>query len=722
MSDPHFPSRVPWPRRLLRRWQGLMRASLTGDGPPEGPGEPGGGFWKGKWDQGTGFLGEMARRWQGLDISSRAGVVILLGLTVMAAGVLARHGGAAGGERVALGGTVPGTGGVVLAGLVWAAACAAAASALPLWGFAVAGFWLANHGLVLMAPLAGSPLMLLPVGWLVILGLCVGSRRGSERGRRVFPAWVALCLGAGWFLSGPLGATGFFGGDGLAAWMGKLGLKGVARDWAVAAVPALIMIPAWGWRPWFRRHRWTDPGFGRVLGGSVMVMGTGLALAAGRDAVAAKGWAAAVMDDCAYAAMLAWFWLAGGFALSLLKWVERGTGIVVRGITMHGARRILPLIWVGVTTLEWLSTHETAVPFMDRIGPGRLDHWMASWPWEIRVTAWGHAWAGVVVLTAGAGFLWQGREGVRMLPRLHSMWAASFICILAVSPSLAAYVTPVPERAGQLWWWAPLVLLGGIFQDLSQTRRNWRGEADDGGLSARLGWRIVLLGVLLALELRNELPWPTSGGVVALLGMLHLALPRALHRWWTRGRPVAAGGLPVSTQLWIAAAGMVSVLPMLHHDAQSSGILALAPVGWLPVLLWLRWRRPGLTMASGALAGALLGSCTAAAWCRPDLLLPEVPVLSFFNAPPSVIASVSAGVETTVAAGASAGAGAGSVADFANNAGAGLLTVTARPFLNAMHFSLLLLLTAAGSVLGALIFRSRPPMGEIPIAIAEPAA
>lgn len=662
-----------------------------------------------------GFLGEMARRWQGLDLSSRAAVVILLGLTVMAAGVLARHGGASG-EYALQGGTVPGTGGVILAGLVWAVACAAAASALPLWGFALAGFWLANHGLVLMAPLAGTPMMALPVAWLVFLGLCVGARRGSERGRRVFPAWVALCLGAGWFLSGPLGGAGIFGADGLAVWMGKLGLKGTARDWAAAVIPALIMISAWKWRLWFRRHRWTNPGFGRVLAGSLTLMGTGLAMAAGRDAVAVKGWAAAVMDDCAYAAMLAWFWLAGGFALTLLKWVERGTRTVVRGITMHGARRIFPLMWVAVTVLEWLSTHESAVPLMDRIGPGRLDHWMASWPWEIRVTAWGHAWAGVVVLTAGAGFLWQGREGVRMLPRLHSLWAASFICILAVSPSLAAYVTPVPERAGQLWWWAPIVLLGGIFQDLSQTRRNWRGEADDGGLSARLGWRIVLLAVLLALELRNELPWPSSGGVVALMGMLHLALPRALHRWWIRGRPVMAGGLPVSTQLWIAAAGMVSVLPMLHHNAQSSSILALAPVGWLPVLLWLRWQRPGLTLASGVLAGALLGSCTAAAWCRPDLLLPDVPVFSFLNAPPAVIASVNAGVENAAVA------AAGGPAAVSAGGEVRLLAQAARPFLDAMHFSLLLLLTAAGSVLGALIFRSRPPMGEIPIAIAEPAA
>ncbi|MES2708054.1 MAG: hypothetical protein V4726_15790 [Verrucomicrobiota bacterium] len=656
MSDPHFPPRVSWTRRLSQRWRGLLREPLSSAG----------AVCARPVRQARAFAGQA---W-GLGVTARVCLLILLALTTVTAGVMPRNGGGFPLLQPASGILVTG-----LAGLVWAAACAAAAS-LPLWGFGLAGFWLAYHGLLLMASWAGTPVMPLPVLWVLAVGLAVGSRRGTPRGWPEFLTWLGLCLGAGYFMSGPLGLNAL------------PGVKGAFRDWAGAVLLAAVFAPAWRLRPWFRRRRWAEPSFGRVLAGSAAVIGLGLTASGFRSFEGTMGWAAAVMDTCGYAAMLAWFWLAGGFAVSLLNLMECGTRLAVRGLTLRVVRRIFPFIWAVVTIVEWLGSHESAVPWMDRIGPGRLDHWMASWPWEIRVAAWGHAWAGVAALTAGAGFLWQGREGVRLMPRLHSLWISSFFCILAISPVLAAYISPVPEHAGRIWWWAPLLLLGGIFQDMVQAGRNWHGETGE-GLPARLGWRMVMLGVLLAMECRNALPWPGAGGAAALLGMLHLALPRALHHWWTRGR-TAAGLLPVSSQIWISAAGMVSVLPMLNHNPQSTGVLAFAPVLWLPVLLWLRCRRPGLAASSGALAGALLGSSTVAAWCRPGLLLPDVPLLSFLNAP---LAATS-----------------------------GAEALANRPFLDATHFSLLLLLTSTGAVLGAIVFRCRPPAGEIPIAIAEPAA
>ncbi|RYD30956.1 MAG: hypothetical protein EOP86_18925, partial [Verrucomicrobiaceae bacterium] len=505
MPDSLSPRRVSWSRRLAQRWRGLARCRLTGRG------------HRGLMGQIRLSKGFIREGWKA-GAAVRTGLLLLLALSVATVWVTAGQGGG-----FPLGGPKPGLPTVILAGLAWSAACAAAAS-LPLWGFGLVSFWLAYHGLLLMAPWVGTAVMPLPVLWRVAVGLAVGARRGTAPGWGPLTAWLALCAGAGWFLAAPLGLNRLFGGISL------------LREWAGPIILATVLAPAWGLRSWFRRRRWTEPAFGRVLAGSLAVIGFGLAASILRSGPeATEGWAAQVVNDCGYLSLLAWYWLAGGFAVCFLKIMESGTRLAVRGLTLRTVSRLFPLLWAAVTVTEWLGSHESAERLRIRIGPGRLDHWMASWPWEIQVAAWGHAWAGVAVLAAGVGFLWQGREGVRLLPRLHALWMASFFCILAVSPVLAAFMTPVPAHAGQIWWWAPLVLLGGMLRDLAQAGQE-RSVHTAEGLPARVGWRVAMLAVLLTLEWRNTTPWPVHGGMAALLGILHLALPRALHQWWTRGR------------------------------------------------------------------------------------------------------------------------------------------------------------------------------------------
>lgn len=607
----------------------------------------------------------VVRRERGLEWSGRFCLLVLGALTALCAWSMVRSGGGSQGSAETGGLTV------ILAGLVWVAGCSAAA-VLPLPGYAVAVFWLANHGLFLMGAWAGTPLMVLPVFWLLLLGLAVASRRGSGQGWPAFAVWVGICAECGWLMSAPLRIPQLL----------RLP-PGPVAEWISAGLVTALLIPAWWLRMRLRRRTWMEPAFGQALAGSALVMGFGLAGGWFRNPAVAEGWAAGVIDSCRFAGMLAWYWLAGGFALSLLTCSEWGTRQAVRALTLRLSSRIFPLLWAVVTLMEWIGSHPGVIPWRERPGSGGLESWMGAWPWEMWVAAWGHAWAGVVALVTGAGFLWQGREGVKLLPRLNALWVASFFCFLAVSPVLSNYLFPLSEPAPEAGRWALLILLGGLASNLLQPENTNLPKPSGESRRARLGWWTVLLGVVLGLEWQGGV-WPAAGGEAALLGVLHLGLPRALHGWWTRGRH-SAGAVAVSTQILISAAGMVSILPMLCRNPAQPAALALAPVLWLTVLLWLRWRRPELTASAGALAGALLGSGAAAAWCRPGLLLPDVPIFSFLNAPSAVL-------------------------------------LEPRPFLNAEHYTLLLLLTVTGALLGALLFRQRPPAGEIPVAIAEPAA
>lgn len=81
-----------------------------------------------------------------------------------------------------------------------------------------------------------------------------------------------------------------------------------------------------------------------------------------------------------------------------------------------------------------------------------------------------------------------------------------------------------------------------------------------------------------------------------------------------------------------------------------------------------------MDVASGAFAGAILGSAAVAGWCRPGLLLAEVPLFSWFNPPVLGLSAEEA---------------------------------MRRPFWNPAHFTLLLLMTGTGGLLGAIVFRGK---------------
>lgn len=204
--------------------------------------------------------------------------------------------------------------------------------------------------------------------------------------------------------------------------------------------------------------------------------------------------------------------------------------------------------------------------------------------------------------------------------------------------------------------------------------RRLRGEAPvESGLlwPFRLSGLAAVMGMVLAESLLPGAAWGDRGGEAALLGMLHLGLPLAMHGWWTRGRAEGKGPSLMGL-LWLSLGGMVSVLPLLQRHAGDAALLAFCPLVWLGGLLGLRAWQPRWDAAGGALAGAVMGVAAVAAWCRPGLLLPEVPLISWLNVP----------------------------------AGA-LSEPLARPFLNPAHFILLLLLGSAGALLGALVFRAR---------------
>ncbi len=559
--------------------------------------------------------------------------------------------------------------GVGLAFWGWVVAVAVAVG-LPAWGYAVAGWWLVWHGLALMGAWTGTPMVAVPVVWWLWTGLAVVAWTGPRRALARGGIWAAMALGAGFFLAGPVGWSRLPGPWGEMIWLGRLGLAGV------------IWWGGWQLLPRLRSWEWTEPEFGRVWVLGLVVMGVGGGVALGRDAEATAGWARSVLEAGRWWGMMGWFWAGGLFGLGMVRFSEKGWSDKVGnrgGGTAWSAG--LVLVWLGVTVAEWLAGHEVTGGWMGRY-LGGLRSWVETWPGEVRLVAGAHAWVGVVVVVLGLGFLWQG-QGMRpgwALRRLHAVWVVSLGALVLVGPAL-------PGSAGEgrlIFEWAPmwLLVIGWLATVVGLLRQVAAGAGKTGARWDSRPWGVVLLmaGWVLAEGNARGLPWGQGGGTAALLGLLHVSAPLLLYEWW-RGPRSSGERLALSTQGWIFALGLLGVLPLLHRDAFTVSQMAFCPFWWLVILWGLKGRNPRLETPEGALAGALLGSATVAAWCRPHLLLPEVPVFAKLN--PPVLADGGGGFS--------------------------------RPYFDAPHFTLWLLMTLLGALLGATIFRGLTADG-LPVA------
>jgi len=344
--------------------------------------------------------------------------------------------------------------------------------------------------------------------------------------------------------------------------------------------------------------------------------------------------------------------LAGGFGLRLVEGAEWGSRELVRGLRWRRARWLLPGLWLGVTLGEWVATHwggrSTA-----------LSAWVGRWPFDLKIVVWSHAWVGVVVLVLAAGVLGQGRWLARWWPRLNAVWVAALLGMVAGAGALSGRVE-ANDAAQSAHGWPVLVLFLGV-------GCFWQLLWEQGAAAARVAGAVVFCGALLGVEWTALSGWVGRCGPAVLLGLLHVGLPMVLHRWARKTGP--GESLSVSAYGWLTLAGMACALGVLQWDASKAALLAVCPVLWVGVLAWLRMRQPGLDLPSGMLAGGLLGSATVAAWCRPGLLLPEVPLISWLNVPAAAMTGD-------------------------------------RPFLDPVHFILLLMLGTVGALLGAVFFRS----------------
>ncbi len=576
--------------------------------------------WAGRVGQGLGWLAG-----RGLGGTERVGgwLLGLLGLLgLLAAGAVWQLG-YLGLEPLPPGGVL------VLVGGGWALSAAAAAG-LSAGGFAVASLWLAWHGIALMGPWTGTPLVAWPVLWL----LGVARWRFPEQGGGL--VWVGMALGAGWLVAEPSGWNQFWGLGPERAALGRLALGG-----------GLAALGCW-WRP-----RGGASSFGVLALGGILAMGAGLAASGWRDLAAVEGWAWGVVESSGAWAALAWFWLGGGFAVLLLQGAE-GMARRVMGRSDRGKAWWL-VGWLMATLVEWLATHG-GMPY--------LGSWGAAGPRALRLAAEAHVWVGLVVVVFGVGFMWQGRELARLMSRLQALWAAAFLGLWTVAEALPGGVA---GEAGVGGGW--LLGLGGLWV-LWGLRRD---AAEGSGLEwpFRLGGLAALSGVVLAVGLQPGEVWGDRGGAAALLGMLHLAVPMALHRWWTGGRVVGTGPT-LEGLVWASLGGVASALPFLQRNPGDAVLLAGGPLLWLGGLLWLRACQPRWDAAAGALAGAVMGGGAVAAWCRPGLLLPEVPLWPWLNVPSAALGDP-----------------------------------LSRPFLDPRHFILWSLLGISGALLGALVFRGR---------------
>ena len=612
--------------------------------------------------------------WRRLGLAGQCCGILTLGLIVLTAAMMIQAGLGSGGSRVWADWGV-----VIMVGLIWSLGLAAA-SILPVAGYVLAGLWMGWHGVALMGTWTGTPLAGLLVIWWLGVGLTMLAWRGPKRKWLAGLLWLGMALGVGYLVTGPGGWSRLPGAAGDFLWTGRL------------LVGSGLAAAGWWLRPRLREWAWTEPSFGKVLGGSLMVVAVGLGASLWRDAQAAAGWAWGAVEGAGFAASLGWFWLGGLFAAGLVSGLETGGAWIsrrwrVRGTSLsrpsphligEGAGWILPGLWLLVTAVEWLATHEAAQQWAGQRVPGLLEGWLAWSPGWLRV-AEAHRWAGITAVVLGMGLWWQGSARRQMMGRLNRVWGVAFLCIAAVAQALPG----VPEAGhwGQAAWIGPVgILVGGGLFALLLALHDGR-ECEKRERAAGL-WGVLALvaGMMLMVEGRSMGAWRESGGASALLGLVHLALPLVLYRWWTRGSRMG-GELSFSLQVSLSAAGLLVVLPLLHRDTATVSQMAFCPLLWLPVLLWLRIRQPSLDTAAGTLAGGLLGSATVAAWSRPGLLLPEVPLFPWLNPPTTILTS---------------------------------MEVAARPFMNPTHFTLLLLMSTAGGLLGAMIFKAKPSQ-DVPL-------
>ena len=588
--------------------------------------------------------------WRRMGRGAQCAVIISLGLVLAAGSVAEFKGESARWDAVT----------IALAGLVWTAAVAVAAG-LPAWGYLVAGLWLGWHGVALMGAWTGTLWVALPVLWWLWTGLAVVAWRGP-RGRQVqLSLCVAMALWAGYLLAGPVGWNRLPGNMGGVLWVGRL-LIGLA-----------IALIGWWLLPRMRRWNWTLPNFGRVWAGSIAVLFVGLGAAVWRDAEASAGWAGSVLESCRWFGVIGWFWAGGLFGFAMVVLLEKGSRL--SRITRPAIeRRVLPMLWFAVTGVEWVASHEEAQEWVRRL-PFETGGWLVGWPSHWQIVAEAHAWGGVVVLVLGVGHLLQGRScGLpHTLLRLNTLWIAAFAALVLMMPAL-----PGSEgKALLVDRWGPLlVIIAGWTAAAGPLIRQCESRAEGSG-GRPWGLLVMGAGLMLAGQISDPGAWGGTGATAASLGMIHLTVPLLLYRWWNVDRQTH-DRLTISTLGWLAALGIVGILPLLHRDAVAVSQLAFCPVWWFAVLVGLRVWRPGLDTTAGALAGGLMGSASIAAWSRPGLMLPEVPVLSWLNPPIEAL--------------------------FGSN-------LPPRPFFDAPHFTLFLLMTSAGAMLGVMVFWSRTAQG-----------
>lgn len=641
--------------------------------------------------------------------------------------------------------------------MVWSLAVAVAA-VLPMWAYALAGLWLGWYGVNLMGAWAGTPVVVLPVAWWLAVGWWVWRRdrkKWRESACRLRPvvddAGGTACV-AGMDQIRQIGQIGqirqirqitspseLSGRDTspeatgparsvleTTLWNVERGIFGVMLAWAglLLAEPSglgrvlgagsvayfgvliLILLPlgavgVWAMKQWGTGARLDSAGwldrvdFGKIWLGGLGVMGLGLGLSLWRSRSLTAGWVGSVADMAGTWTGLLWFWLGCGFGLAVLSGLLDSDRNRLRLLALGRTGWTLPVAWLGITAVEWILAHHPEL-FAKMGVPTGISNWLqGAESLRARLIFEAHAWVGVVILVLGLGFLWQGRVTVRLLPRLQLVWVTAFLGIWAGSDGLleafldsgAAGTLLLPEggegSAGRLVFFGGggliFILVGGLCWWVGRVvlERSLSGE---GRLAGRVGALALACGWLSL----TGVPAGTGAGQcaeAALLGMVHFALPMILIWKWNRKSPVGAG-LGMGLQAALGLAGLYMTLPWLERDPGDITQLGLLPVEWAVALFLLKWRRPGLPASGGALAGMLLASAGVAGWMQPGLFFPEVPLFSALNPPLHV------------------GSAEGGWGD--------------RDFFGSAHFALLMLMAAAGAVLGALIFR-KPEVPGAPL-------
>jgi len=313
---------------------------------------------------------------------------------------------------------------------------------------------------------------------------------------------------------------------------------------------------------------------------------------------------------------LLWMWLGSGFMLGAVgagRWMTRRSYDV---FSARWARLAWPSVWAACALFSWVAFWSMSTPAVWVMYKTGLATWRAELPTVVYFAGRYHAIVGVIALLAVCVLALRHRLTPRRVATINALWIASYLGLVGWFAS-GERVAAADTRLSFSAFWPAVVLLGGVLWSLGKSERNWR-DVSSRRLELQLGLMALILGLAISPAGLGRVDMFGVQALATLVGITHLAIPRAIHAELNRNRSTDEDDLlRGGALLGIFVIGVFTAAVCLTINVRPGPHLLIAPGLWLIVMLLLRLKRGGLTPLDAASVGATLGIGFAWAWYFP---------------------------------------------------------------------------------------------------------